>query len=89
MFIVNCHNLLGQSWFSVESTHLPPLWRGFDFQILRCMWVEFVGSLICSERFFLCYSSFPFTQSVGLCSKRGPTYLVPWDPNPVQDPLGK
>ena len=34
-----------------ESNHLPPMWPGFDSQIRRQMWVEFVGSLHCTERF--------------------------------------
>ena len=40
-----------QGWRSGESTRLPPLWPGFDSQIWRHMWVEFVGSLLCTERF--------------------------------------
>ena len=40
-----------QGWRSRESTRLPPMWPGFDSQIRRQMWVEFVGSLLCSERF--------------------------------------
>jgi len=40
-----------QGWRSGESTRLPPMWRGFDSQIRRQMWVEFVGSLLCAERF--------------------------------------
>ena len=34
-----------------ESTRLPPMWPGFYSQIRRHMWVEFVGSLLCTERF--------------------------------------
>ena len=33
------------------TTRLPPVWPVFDFQIRRHMWVEFVGSLLCTERF--------------------------------------
>ena len=40
-----------QGWRSGESTRLPPMWPGFDCQIWRQMWVEFVGSLLCTERF--------------------------------------
>ena len=40
-----------QGWRSGESTHLPPMWPGFDSQIWRHMWVEFVGSLLCTETF--------------------------------------
>ena len=34
-----------------ESTRLPPMWLGFDSQTQRHMWVEFVGSLLCTEKF--------------------------------------
>ena len=40
-----------QGWRSGESTRLPPMWPGFDSQTRRHMWVEFVGSLLCTERF--------------------------------------
>ena len=40
-----------QGWRSGESTHLPPMWPEFDSQIRHQMWVEFVGSLLCTERF--------------------------------------
>ena len=42
-----------QGWRSGESTRLPPMWPGFDSQTRRHMWVEFVGSLLCTERFSL------------------------------------
>ena len=41
-----------QSWCSGERTRLPPMWPAFDFLTRRPMWVEFVGSLLCSESFF-------------------------------------
>ena len=46
-------NIVGgvQGWRSGGSTRLPLLWPGFDSQIRRQMWVEFVGSLLCTERF--------------------------------------
>ena len=40
-----------QGWRSGESTGLPLMWLGFDSQTRRHMWVEFVGSLHCNERF--------------------------------------
>ena len=40
-----------QGWRSGESTRLPPMWPGFDSQIRRQMSIEFVGSLLCTERF--------------------------------------
>ena len=40
-----------QGWHSGERTCLPPIWLGFDSQIWRQMRVEFVGYLLCTERF--------------------------------------
>jgi len=40
-----------QGWCSGESARLPPMCPGFDSRTRRHMWVEFVGSLLCSERF--------------------------------------
>ena len=37
-------------------------WPGFDSGTWRHMWVEFVGSLLCTERFFSTYSGFPSPQ---------------------------
>ena len=45
-------DLGGQGWRSGRSTRLPPLWFGFDFLTHRHMWIEFVGSLLCSKKFF-------------------------------------
>ena len=43
-----------KAWRSGESTVIPPMWPGFESWRQRHMWVEFVvGSLPCSERFFL------------------------------------
>ena len=42
-----------QGWRSGESTRLPPMWPGFDSLTQRHRWVEFVGSLLCTERFSL------------------------------------
>ena len=47
-----CRSLGVQGSRSGENTRLPPTWPGFDSQIWRHMWVEFVGSLLCTERFF-------------------------------------
>ena len=38
-----------QGWRRGESTRA--MWPGFDSQIWRHMWFEFVGSLLCTERF--------------------------------------
>ena len=39
-----------QGWRSDESTHLPPMWPGFDSRTRHHTWVEFVvGSRSCSE----------------------------------------
>ena len=50
-----------QGWRSGESTRLPPMWPGFDSQIRPQMWVEFVGSLLCTE-VFSGNSGFPSPQ---------------------------
>ena len=52
-----------QGWSSGESTRLPPMWPGFDSQTQRHMWVEFVGSLLCTER----YSGFPLSLFELIC----------------------
>ena len=50
----------GEQWLhSGESIRLPPMWPRFDSQTRCHMWVEFVGSLLCSERFSPEYSGFP------------------------------
>ena len=36
----------------ILSTCLPQRWLRFDSQTHPHMWVEFAGSLLCSERFF-------------------------------------
>ena len=51
-----------QGWPSGESTRLPPIWSGFNFRTGRHMWVEFVGSLLCPDRFFPRHSGFPSHQ---------------------------
>ena len=51
-----------QWWHSGESTRLPPMWPGFDSQTQGHMWVEFVVSLLCSERVFPGYSGFPLSS---------------------------
>ena len=56
-----------QGWCSGESTHLPPMWPGFDSWTRRHMCVEFVvGSLLCSERFFSRYSGFPLSSKTNI-----------------------
>ena len=50
-----------QGWPSGESTCLPPMWPGFDFRTRRHTWIEFVGSLLCYERFSPGYSGFPLS----------------------------
>ena len=40
------------------------MWLGLDSRTRRHMWAEFVGSRLCSERFFSGYSGFPlFSKS--------------------------
>ena len=45
-----------------QSARLPPMWPGFDSRTRCHMWAEFVGSLLCSERFFSGYSRFPLSS---------------------------
>ena len=45
-------NLWGAGLAQCQSTRLPPMWPGFDSRTRRLKWAEFVGSLLCSERFF-------------------------------------
>ena len=45
-----------------QSARLPPMWPGFDSRTRRHMWAEFVGSLLCSERFFSGYSGYPLSS---------------------------
>ena len=52
-----------QGWRSGESARLPPMCPGFDS---RHMWAEFVGSLLCSERFFSGYSGFPLSSKTNI-----------------------
>ena len=49
-------------WPSGESTCLPPMWPGFDFRTRCHKWIEFVGPLLCHERFFPGYSGFPLSS---------------------------
>ena len=43
-----------------------PMWPGFDSHTRHHMWVEFVGSLLCSERFFPMYSNFPLSLKTNI-----------------------
>ena len=55
-----------QGWSSGESTCLPPMWPGFDFRTRRHTWIEFVGSLLCYERFSPGYSGFPLSPKTNI-----------------------
>ena len=57
---------LWQGWPSGESTCLPPMWSGFDFRTRRHTWIEFVGSLLCYERFSPGYSGFPLSPKTNI-----------------------
>ena len=52
-----------EGWRSGESARLPPMWPGFDSRTRRHKWVEFVGFLFCSERFFSGFSGFPVSKT--------------------------
>ena len=55
-----------QGWCSGESARLPPMCPGFDSRTRRHMWAEFVGSLLCSERFFSGNSGFPLPSKTNI-----------------------
>ena len=55
-----------QGWPSGESTCLPPMWPGFDFRTRCHMWIEFVGPLLCCERFSPGYSGFPLPSKTSI-----------------------
>ena len=61
-----------QGWRSGESTRLPPIWPGFDLQTLPHMWVEFLGSLLFTERFSPGIPVFPSPQKLTLDLKVRP-----------------
>ena len=42
------------------------MWPGFDSRTRRHMWTEFVGSLLCCERFFSGYSGFPLSSKTNI-----------------------
>lgn len=51
-----------QGWCSGEGTRLPPIWPRFDSRTQRHKWVQFVGSLQCSEGFCPVTLVFPIPQ---------------------------
>ena len=55
-----------QGWRSGESARLPPMCPGFDSRTRRHMWAEFVGSLLCSERFFSGNAGFPLSTKTNI-----------------------
>ena len=57
-------HLRSKGWNSGGSTRLPAMWPRFKSRHwCHNMWVEFVvGSLLCCERFFSGYSSFPLSS---------------------------
>ena len=62
-----------------QSTHLPPMWPGFDSQTPRHKWADFIGSLLCPERFFSVYSGFPLSSKTNIwfdLIKRFPTKFL-------------
>ena len=61
----DCHSG-EQGWCSGESARLPPMCSGFDSRTRRHMWAEFVGSLLCSERFFSGNSGFPLSSKTNI-----------------------
>ena len=55
-----------QGWRKGKSARRPPMWPGFDSQIRRHMWVEFVASLLCTERFSLGSPVSPLLKNLDL-----------------------
>ena len=55
-----------QGWRSSESARLPPVYPGFDSRTRRHLWAEFVGSLICSERFSSGNSGFSLSSKTNI-----------------------
>ena len=55
-----------QGWRTGESARLSPMCARFDSRTRRHMWTEFVGSLLCSERFFSGYSGFPLSSKTNI-----------------------
>ena len=79
--LLPCYPLGSGKWYSFlvsrergrcsgESTRLPPMCPGFDSRTRCRMWVEFVGSLLCSDRFFPGFSGFPLSPKthIWICS---------------------
>ena len=56
----------GVGWRSGESARLPPMCPGFDSRTRHHMWAEFVGSLLCSERFFSGNSGFSLSSKTNI-----------------------
>ena len=63
---IRFHAFGEQGWRSGESARLPPMCPGFDSRTRRHMWAEFVGSLLCSERFFSGNSGFPLSSKTNI-----------------------
>ena len=84
VYITPINNKLGptnmagwwQGWPSGESTCLPPTWPGFHFRTWCHMWIEFVGSLLCYERFSPGYSGFNCQLASGslVCLQEKPVW---------------
>ena len=51
---------------SGESARLPPMCSRFNSRTRRHVWAGFVGSLLCSERFFSGYSGFPLSSKTNI-----------------------
>ena len=65
-FNINLPSHGEQGWRSGESACFPPMCPGFDSLPRRHMWAEFVGSLLCSERFFSGNSGFPLSSKTNI-----------------------
>ena len=56
-----------QGWCSGDCTRLPPSWPGFNLGLVAMSGLKLVvGSLLCSERFFSGFSSFPLSSKINI-----------------------
>ena len=60
------HHTMGAGLAQCQSIRLPLMWPGFDSQARHHKWAEFVGSLLCSKRFFSRYSGFPLSSKTNI-----------------------
>ena len=67
-YILSNQRLQEQGWRSGDNTRLPPVLirPDLDFLTRRHIWTDFVGSVLCSERFFAGYSGFRLLPKINI-----------------------